>query len=227
MLMEEIHKILDRAKKDGWVMEPEAKLLLSNAGIEVPRFRWTQVLEEAEDFASEIGYPVVAKVVSPSLIHKSDSGGVVVGIRDEEELKKAFNRFNSLDGYAGTLVEETLQGLELIVGAKIDYQFGPIVLLGIGGIGVEIYKDTILRMAPVDKENVYSMITNLRAHEILEGYRGSSGINLDELCSLITVFSDFVMKIEDRIEAIDLNPVICTSDRCIVADARIMLRNEG
>lgn len=225
MLMEEINNILDRAEKDGWVMEPEAKLIFSQTGINVPRFKWTNVLEEATDFASQIGYPVVAKVVSPRIIHKSDSGGVVTGIRDDEELRGVFHKFSRFDGFAGILVEETLKGHELIVGAKIDYQFGPIVLLGIGGVGVEIYKDTVLRMAPIEKANVYSMIANLRAHEILEGYRGSNSIHLDELCSMIAVFSEFVLKIEDRIESIDLNPVFCTSDKCIVADARIVLKN--
>jgi succinyl-CoA synthetase beta subunit len=223
MLEKGIEEILSASMQNGWVMEPEAKRLLSLAGLGVPRFTWATGIEEAVRFSMEIGFPVVAKVVSPKVIHKSDLGGVVSGINSDEKLREIFSRFSRLDGFAGVLVEEMLFGVELIVGAKMDYQFGPVILLGIGGIGVEIYGDTTLRMAPLSEADVVSAFRGLRAHCLLEGYRGSDPINLDRLTEMLLLFSSLVMEFQDRFESIDLNPVICSHDKCVVADARIML----
>jgi succinyl-CoA synthetase beta subunit len=205
-------------------LEPEAKRLFSFLGLDVPRFVWAKRVEEAIQFAEEFGYPVVGKVVSPKLVHKSDKNGVAIGIDNDEKLQETFRRFSQFDGFAGMLVEEMVSGIELIVGAKVDDQFGPVVLLGIGGVGVEIYKDVTLRMAPLALKDIESMIRCLKAHSLLEGYRGSNPVNLEELNRVLKTFSDFVMDVESSIESIDLNPVICSPTRCVVADARIMLR---
>ncbi len=224
MLMKEVRDIISSSKATGWVLEPEAKRLFSFLGLDVPRFVWAKKVEEAIQFAEEIGYPVVGKVVSPKLVHKSDKNGVEIGIDNDERLKEAFRRFSQIDGFAGMLVEEMISGIELIVGAKVDDQFGPVVLLGMGGTGVEIYKDVTLRMAPVALKDIESMIRCLKAHSLLEGYRGSKPVNLDELNRLLKTFSDFAMDLEGLFESIDLNPVICSPKRCVIADARIMLR---
>jgi hypothetical protein len=181
-------------------------------------------MEEAIQFAEETGYPVVAKVVSPKVVHKSDKNGVEIGIDHEGKLKDTFRRFSQIDGFAGMLVEEMISGTELIVGAKIDDQFGPIVLMGVGGTGVEIYKDVALRMAPLVPKDIESMIGCLKARRLLEGFRGSKPVNRRELDRLLMTFSDLVMDLEGFIDSIDLNPVICSPTRCVVADARIMLR---
>ncbi len=149
MLMREVRDIISSSKATGWVLEPDAKRLFSFLGLDVPRFGWAKKVEEAIQFAEEIGYPVVGKVVSPKLVHKSEKNGVEIGIDNDEKLKETFRRFSQIDGFAGMLVEEMISGVELIVGAKVDDQFGPVVLLGIGGTGVEIYKDVTLRMAPL------------------------------------------------------------------------------
>jgi hypothetical protein len=224
MLMREVRDILSSSKATGWVLEPDAKRLFSFLRLDVPRFVWAKKVEEAIRFAEEIGYPVVGKVVSPKLVHKSEKNGVEIGIGNDEELKKAFRRFSQIDGFAGMLVEEMISGIELIVGAKVDDQFGPVVLLGIGGTGVEIYKDVTLRMAPLASKDIESMIRCLKAHSLLEGYHGSKPVNLEELKRLLKTFSDFVMDLGGSIESIDLNPVICSPTRCVVADARVMLR---
>ena len=122
----------------------------------------------------------------------------------------------------GRTLEEMLAGVELIVGAKIDYQFGPIILLGIGGTEAEIYRDVSLRMAPISERDVVSMVKGLKAHEILEGYRGSDPVNRDELTRTLMSFSRMVMELADQIDSIDLNPLMCSSERCVVADARII-----
>ena len=223
MLKKEIMEILSSSKTIGWVLEPEAKRLLSLAGMDTPRFIWAKKVDQAIRFAEEIGYPVVAKIISPKILHKSERDGVVANIDSGDKLIQTFDRFYQFEEFAGMLVEEMVRGVELIVGAKIDFQFGPIILLGIGGTGVEIYRDITLRMAPLGQRDIESMIKCLKAHQILEGYRGSKPISLIELSRLLATFSGLVMDLERLIESIDLNPVICSPTRCVVADARIML----
>ncbi|MDP2267984.1 MAG: acetate--CoA ligase family protein [Deltaproteobacteria bacterium] len=224
MLTPTAEKIMTTSKTQGWVLEPEAKRLLSLAGLPVPRYLWAKTAAEAEIFAGEIGFPVVAKIVSAEIVHKSDQGGVVVGIANAGQLAEVFARFSRLPGFAGVLVEEMITGLELIVGAKIDFQFGPVILLGMGGTRAEIYRDVTLRMAPLNEVCIGTMIKTLRAYRLLEGYRGEAPINLEALSRLMILFSQLVMDMEERIESIDLNPVLCSSERCVIADARIMLK---
>ncbi len=224
MLTEEIKGILSDAKRTGWVLEPEAKRLLSRAGLEVARFFFAATVEEAVRFAKEIGYPLVGKVVSPKVIHKSEKNGVELGIDSDRKLRETFHRFSKIEGFVGMLVEEMVSGIELIVGAKNDYQFGPVVLFGIGGVWVDIYRDIVLRMAPLEQKDIDSMVRCLKARPLLEGYRGSDPVNFKELNKLLIAFSDLVLDLEPEMESIDLNPVICSSERCIVSDARIMLK---
>ncbi len=224
MLTKEMKEILSRSKEVGWVLEPDAKRLFSLAGLDVPRFVWASKIEEALQFAKEIGFPVVGKIVSPKVIHKSESNGVEVGIDSEEKLKETFGRFSQVEGFSGVLVEEMLSGIELIVGAKFDFQFGPVILFGIGGVWVEIYRDVILRMAPLSQRDMDSMVGCLKGRRLLEGYRGAEPVNLEELKRLLKIFSDLAMDLGKDMESIDLNPVICSSNRCVVADARIMLK---
>ena len=223
MLSQKIHAILKAGEKAGWIVEPEAKKILSLAGLNVPRFKWTTKLKEALEFVRSIGYPVVVKVVSPEILHKSDVGGVVVGVASDEQMGAAFQRFSTFQGFAGIIVEEMISGVELIIGAKVDIQFGPVILLGMGGTGVEIYHDTCLRMAPLKQKEAESMIKSLKAHQLLEGYRGSKPVNVSALTEMITSFSNLIMQLEDYIESIDLNPVMCSSNSCIIVDARIVL----
>ncbi len=224
MLRKEIREILSASKARGWVLEPDAKRLFSAAGLQIPRFTWAKTTEAAVRFAKEIGYPVVGKVVSSQVMHKSDRDGVALDIHSDRDLTETFARFSRIEGFSGMLVEERLAGVELIVGAKVDPQFGPVIVLGIGGTSVEIYRDIVLRMAPLTHRDVESMVRGLKAHQLLEGYRGSEAVNLKELGDLLTRFSGLVMELEMAIESIDLNPVICSSARCVVADARIILK---
>ena len=225
MLTKGMREILSEARPEGWVMEPEAKRFLSLAGLDVPRFKWEKTPVELARGAAEIGYPVVGKVVSPRVVHKSEVKGVVVGIENEHQLREVFARFSRIEGFAGMLVEERVDGLELIIGAKVDEQFGPVVLLGLGGTGVEIYKDVSLRMAPLSPRDVDSMVNCLKARPLLEGYRGGKPISRKELERLLLTFSEVIMDLEDEVASIDLNPVICSPERCVVADARMMLRS--
>jgi len=222
-LNSEILEILSKSKSWGWVLEPDAKRILSLVGISVPSFIWAQNLEEALQFAEENQYPVVAKVVSPKVVHKTEVKGVSLGIDNKIALAEAFHRYNSFEGAKGVLVEKTIKGLEMIIGAKIDFQFGPVILMGMGGTGVEIYQDASLRMAPITPEDAESMLKGLKAHRLLDGYRGAEPINRDALTRMLMAFSDLIMTLDEKITSIDLNPVFCSAETCVVGDARIML----
>ena len=226
MLKSEIRDILGASQKSGWVLEPDAKRILDLTGFDVPRSKTVKTPAEATDAASTIGYPVVAKVVSPDLIHKSDTGGVVVGFENDHRLIDAFNRFSKSGGLEGMLVEVMVSGVELIIGAKIDRQFGLVILLGFGGTAAEIYQDTSLRMAPLTQSDVHSMMRNLKAYKILEGYRGSEPIHTDRLVDTVKRFSGLMTELGEQVDSFDLNPVICSSERCVVADARIILKSK-
>jgi len=217
------HIISDAAVKYGWVMEPDAKAILKLAGISVPKSHWAKDIKEACEFAAKIGYPIVAKIVSPQVVHKSDVRGVIVGIDSESALAEQFVRLSKMKGFAGIVIEEIIEGLELIVGAKIDYQFGPVILLGLGGTGVEIYHDVTIRMSPLSRRDVELMVKKLKASKLLEGYRGKPPVNMQELFRMLLSFSDLVSELADEIESIDLNPVFCSQEHCIVGDARILL----
>jgi len=224
MLKKEIKEIIDKSKKWGWVLEPDAQKIFSLYGMKTPKYAVATEAAQAVKIAGAIGYPVVAKIVSPAIVHKSEVKGVVVGINNDQLLTQTFERLSKLDGFAGMLIAEMVTGLELIIGAKNDFQFGPMILLGIGGVGVEIYKDVSLRMAPLKATDADNMINELTAHRLLTGYRGAEPISMDALRKTMLHFSRLMMDMQDITESIDLNPVMCNTKLCIVADARIMLK---
>jgi len=223
VLKNDIKTIFNASRERGWVLEPDAKRILALKGIDIPRFTTIRESKQIQSAVRNLDFPLAAKVVSSRILHKSDHGGVKTGIDNHEELADIFDRFCKMEGFEAMLVEEMVSGLELIIGAKIDEQFGPVVMLGIGGTGVEIYKDMSLRMAPLVPEDVESMIQNLKAGRLLSGYRGSSAVNLRALTRTLMRFSEFVMETVDYIASIDLNPVMCSAEKCVVVDARIML----
>ena len=167
---------------------------------------------------------MVAKAVSKKILHKTECQAVVTGITTSRRLKKEMERLQGLEGCEAVLVEEMVQGLEVIVGAKNDFQFGPVVVFGIGGTSVEIYNDTAVRMAPLKPGDVFSMAASLKAKAILSGDRGKDGLNMEVLTYTLVRFSHLIMTLEKDMDSVDLNPVICTKDRCIIADARIILK---
>jgi len=223
MLTDAVTQILKASRDTGWVLEPDAKQILASVGISTPRYHLAVTKDEAARIANQIGYPVATKIVSPAILHKTEVDGVALGIVSDDAIFTAFDRFERFEQFKGMLVEEMVAGVELIVGAKIDHQFGPVVLLGIGGIGVELYGDTAIRMAPVKEKDVHSMVSQLKGRKILTGFRGSDPVDLASLSELVIRFSELVMDLEEQIASIDLNPVMCTSSGCVVADARIIL----
>jgi hypothetical protein len=128
-----------------------------------------------------------------------------------------------MDGFDGIIVDEAIRGIELIVGAAVDAQFGPVILVGVGGVGVELYRDAAIRMAPLEPKDIESMVNGLTARRLFEGFRGAEPVDIAVFSELVVNFSHLAMELESRVESIDLNPVMCTSRRCVIADARIML----
>jgi acetate---CoA ligase (ADP-forming) subunit beta len=226
VLNETERNILERSVSQGWVLEPDSKKLLSSAGLTIPRGIMASDPEKAAAFLADSGGPVVMKVVSPKVIHKSEFQGVVTGITDEETLRKEFYRLHAIEGAVGVLVEETAVGIELILGAVNDYQFGPVVLLGFGGTSVEIYRDSTMRMAPIGEETARGMLKELKARPLLEGFRGAPSVDIELLIQAVARFSEFATALEDIFESIDINPLICSSDSCTAADARILLQSD-
>jgi len=224
MLKKEIKDILEKSKKWGWVLEPDAQKIFSLYGFKTPKYDVATSSDQAVTIAKKIGYPVVAKIVSPAIIHKSDVKGVVVGIKDDQTLIQTLERLSKLDGFVGMLIAEMVKGLELIIGAKNDVQFGPMILVGMGGVGVEIYKDVSLRMAPLTAQDADHMLNELAAKKLLTGYRGAEPINMDALKKTMVSFSRLMMDLKDLVESVDLNPVMCTAKACTVVDSRIMLK---
>lgn len=220
----EVASLLEQANKTGWAVEPVAREILRTYDLPVTRFVWAHSPEEALQGANAIGYPLVVKIVSPEVVHKTDVGGVIVGVQDDESTKLAYQNLEKLPGFDGVLLDETAAGVELIVGAKQDPQFGTVVLVGIGGTAVEIYQDVAIRMAPLDAEDARDALASLRGKALLEGHRGSRPVNRDALVNLLVRFSEAAHELRDDVESIDLNPVFCSSETAVIADARFMLK---
>ncbi|HDP79488.1 MAG TPA: acetyl-CoA synthetase [Spirochaetes bacterium] len=218
-----VKEIIDKSRAIGWVMEPYAKEILSAYSISVPRFKWAKSSDEALSASRDIGYPVVAKVVSPEVVHKTEVGGVAVGISGDEQLIAVYNRMSALPGFDGVLIDEMVKGKELIIGSKNDVQFGPVVLIVIGGTAVKIYRDVVVRMAPTTEKKALGALNEFRGRELLTGHRGEKPVNLKPLVKLIERFSEMVIDLREWVESIDMNPVFSNEKNSFAADARFIL----
>jgi len=211
------------------VLEPQAIKLLEENGIPVPPHRLARNLEEVKEGANQIGFPLVMKVISPLIIHKSEAGGVILDIKDEESLRVSFYKLSNIAGndFQGVMLYPMLKPLfEALIGLYRDPQFGPLVAFGLGGIYSEILKDISLHLAPVSEEEAGQMIKEIRAFPLLEGARGQKPVNILSLAQLISKTS-LLPFIYPQIEEMDMNPVFLFEDRSIVADVRILVRKEN
>jgi acetyl-CoA synthetase (ADP-forming) len=214
-----------------YLLEPEAKALCIEYGIPVTRFSVAQNPEEAIRLAEELGYPIVLKIVSPDVIHKSDVGGVITQLRDTKEVKNAYQMIlaNVKKGIpearvTGMLVEEMAPpSTEVIVGATRTLQFGPVLMFGLGGILVEIIKDVSFRAAPIDSSDALEMITELKAYPVLKGYRNRPPADIDALVEILLKVSKLVIE-RPEIRGVDLNPILVYEKGAKVVDARISLQ---
>jgi len=209
----------------------EAKQICSLHQIPVPISYTVLNVREAVLKANEMGYPIVLKIISPQIVHKSDAGGVVLNIRDEKELETAFGMMAADVGakypsakVLGILVEKMMpQSTEVIVGAIRDQQFGPSIMFGIGGVFTEIYNDVAFRVAPIDRVDALNLIQELKGVRILEGARGKPPANIDSIVDVLLNVSSLMME-HESISQLDLNPVITYAEGVCAVDCRIILR---
>jgi len=230
--MSTISKIFDKVKKEGrkFLLESEAKTVCRAYGIPVTDFRVAKNVAEAVKFAERIGYPVVLKIVSPDVIHKSDVGGVIINIRDAEDVQSAYKQImNNVKKHkpnakmVGMLVQEMApQSTEVIVGATKDPQFGPTLMFGLGGIFVEILKDVTFRIAPVTEDEAREMITAVKAYPLLKGYRNMPPADIEAIVEILLNTSRLVME-HQEIKELDLNPIMVYEKGAKTVDARIIL----
>ena len=230
---QKIQNIVESSKGHPKVIpEESSKEILGEYGIRVPKYALVTNSDEAAQKSKEIGFPLVAKIVSPDILHKTDVGGVKVGLGSEDEVKKAFDdmfyRLKEKFDVKGVLLEKMVpKGVELIIGLQNDFQFGPSIMVGLGGIYTELFKDVSFRVLPVTKGDALKMLESLRGKDILKGFRGSKPIDLDMLSEAIVNIGTLGVDMAGKYESIDFNPVVVYPDSYYVVDAKIILKDKS
>jgi acyl-CoA synthetase (NDP forming) len=221
-----------RAQGRTLLNEVEAKQLLAAAGIPVIDTRLARTKEEAVSIAGELGYPVALKIVSPQITHKSDAGGVKLGLGAGDAVASAFDEIIAAAKRAepnatveGVSVQRMAEpGLEVIAGMTTDAQFGPVLMFGLGGVLVEVLKDVAFRVVPITPRDAAQMVREIQGFPLLEGYRGHEPADLNALQDLLLKLSEFVEAHPD-LEELYLNPVLAYPKGAIAVDARITLKD--
>ena len=230
----EVKEIFERviSGKDKVITEEAAKQILTHYGVNVPSYALVSSADDAEKKAKELGFPLVAKIVSPQILHKTDEKGVKVGLNSELQVRETFNemygRLSKKFSVKGMLIEKMVpKGItELIVGLQNDPQFGPVIMLGLGGIFTEIFKDISFRVLPINKEDAMEMIESLQGKQILKGFRGADPVNIDVLSNALVNIGKLGIDMAAYYDSIDFNPVIAYTNDYYVVDAKIILREK-
>jgi len=226
-----MHRIIQKAKKQKRsLLETEAKELLREYKIPVPDFKLIKNEEEISKIREAIDYPIVMKIVSPDIIHKSDAGGVKVGIKNEEEANIAYQdimysvkKYKREAKITGVIAYKIIpQATEIIIGMMKDPHFGPVAMFGLGGIFVEVLKDVSFRIIPLEERDAREMITEIKGYEILKGARGESPKDIKAIREVLMKVSKLTME-NPEITEIDLNPVFIFEKGLQVIDARMIL----
>ncbi|MFL6501971.1 MAG: acetate--CoA ligase family protein [Nitrososphaera sp.] len=234
MTNENVQKLFDDIylSKEKVITEELAKQVLSEYGVKVPKYALVNNAEEAQMQAEKIGYPLVAKIVSPEILHKTDVQGVKVGLQNSSEVKDAFNdiygRLSKQYKVKGLLLEKMASGggVEIIVGLQNDPQFGPVIMAGIGGIYTEVFRDVSFRVLPITKEDAINMIEDLKGNRILKGFRGAPPVDMNMLAEALVNIGKFGTDMASYYESIDFNPIIFYENEYVVVDAKILLREK-
>jgi acyl-CoA synthetase (NDP forming) len=224
--------IISQARREGRkaLLETEAKAICMEYAIPVTAFKLAKSEEEAAEFAGQIGFPVVLKIVSPDIIHKSDAGGVMVNLKSAVEVRNAYGKilenakkYDVAAKIVGVLVQEMApQSTEVIVGAIKDPQFGQTLMFGLGGIFVELLNDVTFRVAPITQEDAQEMVTKVKAYPLLKGYRNTPPADIDTIINILLNTSKLVMDYPE-IKELDLNPIMAYEKGAKTVDARIIL----
>ena len=224
--------IIQRALKEGrnFLLEPEAKKLCELYGIPVAKSIVAKNLDEALKIANKIGYPVVLKIVSPDILHKTDIGGVKINIKNDDELIKAYNEIMAnVKKHApkahivGMLIQEFVPpSVEVIIGVAKDPQFGHAIMFGLGGIFVEVLKDVTFRVLPITRLDAEEMLSEIKGRPILEGARGGKPLDKEAIINMMLSVSRMIENLP-IIEQLDLNPILVFEKGAKVIDARVII----
>jgi acetyl coenzyme A synthetase (ADP forming)-like protein len=227
-----VRKVLDKAKAEGRtsLTAPEGKLVCDAYGIPVPKEGVANSAQDAAKLADGMGFPVVLKIVSPDILHKTEAGGVLVGLKSAEEVSKGYDtilanakKYKADAKIDGVQVQQMLKGgTEVIVGSITDGSFGKLVAFGLGGVLVEVLKDITFRLAPATRDDAMSMLDGIQAAEMLKGVRGGEAVSREALADVIVKVSQLVSDFPEITE-LDLNPVFATAKDAIAADVRIVV----
>lgn len=225
-------EIIEKALREGrnTLTEYEAKLFCREHGIPVTEIKLAKNEEEAVEYAKEIGYPVVLKIISPDIVHKSDVGGVAINLRSEDEVRQAYRRVVENARKAvpnatiyGVSVQEMVEpSLEVAIGLIRDAQFGPCVMFGLGGVFIEVLRDVTFRVCPIDVRDALEMIEEIRGKQLLEGYRGLPPADKEALAKVLVRVSEVGVE-HPEISEMDLNPTIVRGSSIKVVDARVIV----
>jgi len=228
-------EIIQTALKNGRVnlLETEAKAICADYRMPIPPFELVKSAEQASSVAQKLGYPIVLKIVSQDILHKTEAGGVLLGIQNPVEVRNGFSRImNSAKTYnpraklEGVLIQRMApQGREIIIGGLMDPQFGQTLMFGLGGVFVEIFKDVTLRIAPIVEQDAREMIHEIKAYPVLKGYRGQPPADEDIIVEILLKASDLMMENPD-INQMDLNPVMIYDKGASIVDARMILQRQ-
>ena len=227
-----VSKVFDKVKEEGRtnLLEEEGLEILSAYGFPLPKSILAKTEDEAVEAANKIGYPTVMKIASPQIVHKSDAGGVKVNLSSDKEVRDAFKvivdnakKYDSKAEIKGVLIVEMVKGgKEMIIGSKLEPGFGPVVMLGMGGIYVEILKDVTFRLAPFTDQEADDMISSIKTKKLLEGVRGEKPSDVEKLSECIQRLSQLVTDFRE-IKELDMNPVLVMQkgEGCKILDVRI------
>ncbi len=195
--------------------------LLSKYNLKRPETFLVASKEDAQVKAKEIGFPVVAKISSDKHLHRTELGGVFVDIENKKELEEAFEKLMEIEGTEGIIIQKQVEGVEFIVGSKMDDVFGPTIMFGTGGVLVEVFEDVSFRVAPITERDAFEMINEVKGRKLLEGFRGGPKIPKKKLVDLLVKTSKLVYK--ERVKELDFNPVIGNENGLYICDVKIAL----
>jgi 3-hydroxypropionyl-CoA synthetase (ADP-forming) len=231
--IDQIREVYEEARKNNQnvMTEESAKAILTAYGINVPPYALVSTTQEATDKAKQLGFPLVAKIVSPDILHKTDVKGVKIGLKSEEEVGRAFDdmygRLSTKYHTKGVILERMVDpGLEVIVGLQNDPQFGPVIMFGLGGINTEIFKDVTFRVLPITPKDIEEMVESLRGKTMLKGFRGSEPIEHATISDMLMKISKLGVDAAPYYESVDFNPVILYPHDYFVVDAKMLLREK-
>ena len=229
---DKVSSVLDKVKSEGRtnLLEDEGREILDAYGFPLPNSAIAATEDEAVDAANKIGYPIVMKIASPQIVHKSDAGGVKVNLTNDDEVRNGFKtimenakKYDSNAVIKGVLIVEMVKGgKEMIIGSKLEPGMGPVVMLGMGGIYVEILKDVTFRLAPLTDQEANDMISSIKTKKLLDGVRGEKPSDINKLSECIQRLSQLVTDFKE-IKELDMNPVLVMEDGegCKILDVRI------